>query len=147
MSQCTMCSKEVNAKQLEADGVCNECHARHHLPYPTEPIRPRVPCVRCKGTSFVRCLAIRERAASGGDIAVEYIAQLAATYAIDSSTTFWAGRTVETPDPGRPLGPFEAYICRTCGYTELYARRPSDIPIGPQYATEEFDVSGDGPYR
>ena len=26
-------------------------------------------------------------------------------------------------------GVFEAYLCRACGYTELYAKAPQDIPL------------------
>lgn len=26
-------------------------------------------------------------------------------------------------------GRFEAYLCRACGYTELYAQRPDQIPV------------------
>ena len=45
------------------------------------------------------------------------------------------------------FGLFEAYICRKCGFTELYTRAPASIPIGPEYGTERFDVEPDSPYR
>jgi hypothetical protein len=50
---------------------------------------------------------------------------------------------VKHPDLREPVGIFETYVCRTCGFTEWYAHDPEAIPIGPEYGTELIDVGGD----
>jgi hypothetical protein len=145
MPVCQLCSK--GSVELRADGVCVECAEKHALMPRTEPLRPRVPCARCNHTSLVRCHVIRERSSTAGEYGIEYIAPLAATFGHEISHTFWAARKVSEPDRSQPIGVFEAYICRKCGFTELYARDASAIPIGAEYATEEFDVASYGPYR
>ena len=74
-------------------------------------------------------------------------ALLAATFGHEVTRTFWAGRKVSAPDTEQPIGVFEAYICRRCGYTELYSRDAASIPIGDEYGTELFEISSGTPYR
>ncbi len=106
---------------------------------------PLAPCASCAGRTFVRALSLRERAATGGEYGSAYTAPIAATYALDVRETFFAGRPVKSPDHGAPLGTFEAYICRACGYTELFARDAARIPIGREYNTELFELPEDSP--
>lgn len=147
MPRCSLCDKEKHKVQFGDPGICSQCAEKQSLPLPSEPLRPRIPCTRCSGTEFVRCLAVRERATAPGESGYQYAAPLSATFEMNTDTTFWAGRTVRSPDFGKPRGSFEAYICRGCGYTEMYARAPTEIPIGPEHATELFDVGGEAPYR
>lgn len=63
------------------------------------------------------------------------------------SRTFWAGRSVTSPDTEQPVGVFEAYICRKCGFTELYARDARSIPIGDESGTELFETGSGTPWR
>ncbi len=147
MPNCPMCNQDFLDNQLSNMGMCIDCHERFALPGRTEPLRPRIPCQRCNHTSLVRCHVLRERAARGGDVSVAYVAPLSATFASDVQHTFWAGRAIESPDPTQPIGVFEAYVCRKCGYTELYARDAASIPIGDKYGTELFDVATESPYR
>lgn len=59
------------------------------------------------------------------------------------------GKAIETsrPDMGAPAGILQAYICRACGFTELYATLPAEIPIGRKYGTELVECPETGPYR
>lgn len=50
-------------------------------------------------------------------------------------------------DDAQRYGALVAYVCRACGFTEMYADRPEDIPIGPEFGTELVRASGGGPYR
>jgi hypothetical protein len=50
-------------------------------------------------------------------------------------------------DPHRPHARVEAYVCRTCGLTELYTRDFETLPIGPLFGTELFEVPLKPPYR
>lgn len=147
MPTCKLCSKDKHQSEFDQPEICAACAKEHCLLPASEPLRPRIPCVRCNGTELVRCHALRDRAATGSDYVAPYLAPLAATFAHKVDQTFWAGREERKPHYTEPVGIFEAYICRSCGYTELYTRAPSEIPLGPEYATELFDVGGEGPYR
>jgi hypothetical protein len=144
MPKCKLCEKEE--LQLSADGFCQSCVSEHALEQRPPPLRPRIPCVRCQSRSFVRCWRIRERAASGGDHATEYIAPLSVTYEHTSRVTVFRGRRVREVNVHDPVGILEAYVCRQCGYTEFYTREADKIPTSPEYATELFEAGGE-PYR
>ncbi len=51
-------------------------------------------------------------------------------------------------NPGHPHGPLRRYVCRGCGYTQLFALDPMAIPIGEGYRTALLDGpsqrAGDG---
>lgn len=49
-------------------------------------------------------------------------------------------------DPRRGFGVFEVFICKRCGFVEWYCEDPQEIPIGPEYMTEDVDVA-DAPFR
>lgn len=50
---------------------------------------------------------------------------------------------------GEPVlaGVVQAYICRACGYTELYTRDPEAIPIDGTLVRELVGPDRGGPYR
>lgn len=150
MVKCKLCSK--NFPELNAEQICSNCAMRHALLERTEPLRPRVPCARCNGTQLVRCMTLRERSStsggrgdhnSHGERGAEYVSQVGITFA----HSVWPNGKVRVPNFKAPIGTIEAYICHNCGFTELYTRDAQSIPIGPEYATEAFDVGGDSPYR
>ena len=147
METCQLCERSFQSGALGEEGICEECRERHALAGSSPPMRPLVPCTRCQGRVFVRCFSIRERAASGGDYASEYVAPLAATFAHTVYETFFAGRKEASPDLTKPRGIFEAYICRSCGFVELYVRDAARIPIGPEYNTQLIELPETGPYR
>lgn len=147
---CRVCGQEHWKGLIDEEKICEDCRSNFAIPKHTPAQRPLIPCARCGGRVLVRCRAIRERAADGGDYVHAYIAPLAATYARATRETFFRKRTIEEnkPDTAQPAGVFEAYICRSCGFTELYARDPEEIPIGPEYATELVKVpGGETPFR
>ena len=43
-------------------------------------------------------------------------------------------------------GLVQAYVCRECGYTELYTQDPKSIPVDGDTVIE-IEVSGQPPYR
>lgn len=53
---------------------------------------------------------------------------------------FWAPEVLTA-------GLVEAYVCRGCGYTELYTKDPSKIPIDGEYVRELVGPEKDDPYR
>jgi predicted nucleic-acid-binding Zn-ribbon protein len=44
-------------------------------------------------------------------------------------------------------GLVEAFICKSCGYTELYTKDPSQIPIDGTYVQELVGPKTEEPYR
>jgi hypothetical protein len=46
-----------------------------------------------------------------------------------------------------PAGLVQAYVCRACGYTELYTRDPQSIPIDGSTVRELIGSERTGPYR
>jgi hypothetical protein len=51
-------------------------------------------------------------------------------------------------DLNRPLGPFNLFVCRRCGYTQWFAFEPEKIPIGTEHGTRLIKGQPTaGPYR
>lgn len=96
-------------------------------------------------------MQMRDRTTSGkGEHNLEVTRPLALTWA--RRTEYKALFSLEKvpsakPDLEQPFGLLEAYVCRACGHTELFAREPEQIPIGPEHGTELIVVPGDGTYR
>lgn len=144
---CALCQKKGFENPIGDDGICAECRRLHALADPGVVLRPLVPCVRCQGRSFVRVLSIRERATTAGEPVTTDLAPLGVTYELESIEAFFSSRTIKRPRLSKPLGAFEAYVCRSCGYTELYARDPAAIPVGREYNTELIELPDAPPYR
>jgi hypothetical protein len=133
MAECRICKKKEGKYELStiAD-ICRPCALREGLAKPMPSLRPNVPCRRCEGTVFVRALLrSRDRDEGGGG---DRRAPIAAVRGFDG-------------EAARHFGRMEGYVCRACGFTELYAREPREIPIGPEFGTELIEVGGEGPYR
>ena len=133
-----------------SSGICDECRQKHGIPEPTGSQRPPEPCGRCGHFVLVR-VRLRERSAEiGADIGSAEPAPLAATFGIDRRRSFWSGDHAHT-NVAQPIGLMQAYICRKCGFSEIYTSDPQDIPIGEEFATELVDLTpgdgDDGPYR
>lgn len=139
-----MCGSDDSWTELQ-DGVCSECRSRGAIPRRGEPSRPRIPCARCNHTTLVRA-RLREHSSSGGDHSHAVPAPLAVTFGFEQKDGWFLGRRAELK-LDEPIGLIEAYVCQRCGFTELYTSRPGDIPIGEAYATELFEVGGEGPFR
>jgi hypothetical protein len=139
---CARCGRGPgHAHIFDEQGVCWQCgQARKQQGLaadPGQPLRPLVPCIRCAGRAFVRVPNMRERGITGMDHTRERFKPLAVTFAV--------GQGVDAGS-AEPIGLLEAYVCRTCGFTELYTKNAAEIPIGDAYGTEAFDVPG-SPFR
>ena len=71
----------------------------------------------------------------------EVIEAKAADYAEDSieremSVTAEPRWVMGGRNPRYPHGVLYTYTCRSCGFTEWYARNPSSVPIGPKFKTK-----------
>ena len=147
---CRVCK---NDRELSRVGICTACHVELGIVLPGAPLRPSVPCARCRGTSFVRSWALREvEARTGGHWLSEqtvgtYFSPLSLAVAPGLAREF-LGATEASSENALRLGIIEAYACRQCGFTELYTHGAAAIPIGPEFGTELVDLPPpEGPYR
>jgi hypothetical protein len=121
--------------------ACEGC-ARELGLYPfAPPQRPASPCRRCGGPQIVRARIPEGFTVDG--LAATWLRPLALTYRHRTSA---AGVEYE-PDGG--AGYLEAYVCRACGFTEIYCTHPDVLPIGQEHGTELLDYSSThgGPLR
>lgn len=145
---CATCGTPIAAPDA-TPRLCQECGKKTGLPRPAPAVRPPSPCQRCQHRELVR-VQMRERtSADGGETNHELARPFALTWA--RGEEFKALLSFEKipsarPDLSRPFGLLEAYVCRACGYTEIFARDPQHIPIGPAYGTEIVVAPGGG-YR
>ena len=110
----------------EQRSVCEHC-AREGGAIPMPPARRRAaPCAKCNHTALVRVIP--------RGLSRDSVGPMFATYNFPI-------------EPHRGFGVFEAYICKKCGFVEWYCHAPEEIPIGPEYMTEEIDLDASGPYR
>jgi hypothetical protein len=48
----------------------------------------------------------------------------------------------------RPRGRLSSHMCRRCGFTQLFANDPGNVPIGPRFGTTLLTPpEAQGPYR
>ena len=65
----------------------------------------------------------------------------------------WRIGLMPAPNAGiftlRPMtaGVVQAYVCKACGYTELYTRDPGSIPVDGEIVQELVGPESEGPYR
>jgi hypothetical protein len=90
-------------------------------------------CPKCSGA---RLLHVTQVADTTGEMG-EYVGAPLKTGAMASSSKAWRlARVPNSPDSqslfrpdGYAAGLVEAYVCRACGFTELYTRDPESIPV------------------
>lgn len=123
-SRCALCQRMLLPPE-ENRSVCVDCAQRSGAIVMPPPRRRTAPCSKCNHTKLVRVIPREVRDTSAGP--------MFATYPFPIGL---AG-----------LGMFEVFICKQCGFAEWYCHAPEEIPIGPEYMTEEVDAGGDGPYR
>ncbi len=153
MIKCTLCLDDHYVIE-DSRGYCEFCAKKHpapRVPSRTEPVRPMIPCMRCSHGVFVRCQMRPHAVVTGVGVATATQPQvpLSAAYTrrVERESGSYLSRAKVTVHPMMPIGIFEAYICRKCGYTDLYARDAAQIPIGPEHGTEEIRVESGSPYR
>jgi predicted nucleic-acid-binding Zn-ribbon protein len=144
MATCTGCNKD----SLLVEGLCQECREALGLLLEKLPVlRPAGPCRRCSGQEIIQSL-LRERGATGGDYVHSFLRPLSITHGVEDVETFWTGEKKGIRvDYERYSGALVAYVCRTCGYTELFTSSPAKIPIGPEHGTRLLKADEGAPYR
>ncbi len=149
-SNCSVCGTATTAAPDGGPVLCEWCEVKAGLPGRTGPaLRPPSPCGRCGHREIVR-VRMRERTSTNsGEGNQETARPFALTWARGEefkSLLSFTKVPSATPDLERPIGLLEAYVCRACGYTELFARDAASIPIGPEHGTELIVAPGGG-YR
>jgi hypothetical protein len=144
----TLCCGCGTAAADLIEELCGKCRKALGLPSTPIPVlRPPGPCQRCSHPEIIQSL-VRERAASGADYVNAYAAPLAVSLGLTDVTTVFTGRKVGTTAAlDEPHGLIVAYVCRRCGFTELYTTDAQQIPIGPEYGTRLLGEGEGGPYR
>jgi hypothetical protein len=111
--------------------------------------RPVAPCGKCRGTKIVRVIprdhTVRVTSTNymkGVVLPMRLTIMPTTTRGLLSSHEY-----ADSPEPSSGRGMLEAYVCRGCGFVEWYCSDPENIPIGPEFMTEELDAGDGGPYR
>lgn len=140
---CVVCNRGPLETELQlARRTCDSCATKTGNIVLPPPRRRVAPCVKCNHAKIVRCVP-RELSV------VEELSQNVPSY----GPMFAAYELRFRYDKVQPIharsgfGVLEAYICRKCGFVEWYCQNAEEIPIGPEYMTEELDADGDTPYR
>lgn len=129
---CRLCRRRrLTDDDRRAGEFCRRCREDYDAASLGPVQRPHGPCRRCQFAQLVR---VRLRQQVGE---LRTLAPLAAAFPLAES------RLHTAPDRTAPIGVFEAYVCRACGFTELYCTDPGAIPIGPEHGTELVDAGGD----
>lgn len=135
---CPVCQKELAADETSR-GVCNECSALNGITSMPAVTRPALPCMRCRGTSFIRALP-RELTLDSSIAETNYAKHfpMFVTYQPAVTKKLFGGYAPAELDPFLGKGLLELYLCRSCGYVEWYCH--GGVPVGPQFMTEIVDV-------
>lgn len=142
--ECPVCKKhELRSAAERQTQLCASCaDSLGVIPMPA-PRRPKVPCSKCNGLSFVRAVP-REVSPMVGNEYRQLASPMAVTFG--GQHAGWLGGI--NADPRRAFGLLEVYVCRGCGFVEWYCSDPEKIPIGPHFMTESLDYGAPaGPYR
>lgn len=91
-------------------------------------------CPKCRHNHILRIAAVPDQ---DGDHGTKNF-QIAVTFAGKG----WFGG-----DRTSTAGTLYAYVCRRCGFTELYTDAPQSIPVDGHYVEEVVGPEPDAPYR
>ena len=114
-------------------------------------MRSKQRCVKCNSTHLLYIKEVADRVGEMG----EGLGHGRETGALPDRSKPWRIARLPTPEEQRSwlasndatAGTVEAFICRGCGYTELYTRAPETIPIDGEYIVEINGPEPDGPFR
>ncbi|MBA3539326.1 MAG: hypothetical protein H0T79_06830 [Deltaproteobacteria bacterium] len=126
---CALCGDNLTNPIERSRRVCDDCAAKTGVVVLPPSQRDRLPCAKCRGSKFVRAIP-RELGAD------RTAGPMFAAYQIPGTS-----QRIDPLDPRRGFGVLEAYICKGCGFVEWYCQDPLEIPIGPEYMTEDVDLS------
>ena len=129
-SRCVICDRMLLPDVDGQRSVCEPCASKAGAIAMPPPRRRAAPCMRCNHTKLVRVVPRELVDDTAGPMFAVYRFQ-----------------KLRPLDPREGYGVLEAYICKGCGFVEWYCQAPEEIPIGPEYMTEEIDLDATGPYR
>jgi len=137
---CPVCKRtHLDTAACKLRRTCDACAIELGLYAFGPPQRPAGPCRRCGWHQIVRARVPEAYSRDGQSDTL--LRPLALAY----RTTRGPLTSEHVPDGG--IGKLEAYVCRACGYTELYCVGADALPIGPQHGTELLEYASDTPFR
>ncbi|MEJ7603319.1 MAG: hypothetical protein WKG01_35860 [Kofleriaceae bacterium] len=140
---CVICRQAILEGAVELDRrACEMCAFRTGVVVVPPPRRRVAPCTRCHHTKLIRVIPRELSVAPGLDANEPTYGPMFATYELRR----FEG-VVQSVQARNGFGVFEAYICKSCGFVEWYCQDPEEIPIGPEYMTEEITTDGPTAYR
>jgi hypothetical protein len=144
MSGCKICQNELESWERE---FCDNCRGTLGIVDMPPARRPLGPCHKCNGTKLIRVIPRMHTLLTAGPYQTLSVTVPMRLTVVPTLASRWFHERVDHPDPQMMRGLLEAYVCRTCGFTEWYCSDPQNIPIGPEFMTEEIDAGDGGPYR
>jgi hypothetical protein len=144
VSECRVCKNQLDDA---AQAVCAGCRETLGIVEMPPARRPVGPCHKCNGTKLIRVIPRDHTVLVAGTYQTLRVTVPMRLTVIPTLSSRWSQDRVDHPDPAMMRGLLEAYVCRTCGFTEWYCSDPQNIPIGPEYMTEAIDDGDGGPYR
>ena len=127
-------------------GMCSRCAHRLGVVAMPPSARPPLPCARCGHTILLRAIPRELSEPTSGKDDSQGNAPMFVTYRVNVTDGFF-GRFVDAAEGSAGMGLLEMFVCRACGFVEWYCNDAANLPVGPQYMTEEIDVSSSTPYR
>jgi hypothetical protein len=143
MQVCKLCQKSEG--MLET-GVCVECSVKTGIRPMPPSRRQAIPCMRCNGMRFIRCMPREYSVELGTDHTYAQIGLMTLTQKPQITGALF-GKHVQPDSVAHGTGTLETYVCVSCGYVEWYCQDPEAVPIGPEYNTQLVDYSPETPYR
>jgi hypothetical protein len=144
VSDCRVCKTELADDKSEICAGCRETLGVVEMPTARRPLGP---CHKCNGTKLIRVIPRDHTLLTAGPYQTLSVTVPMRLTVVPTLATRWFHERADRPDPRMMRGLLEAYVCRTCGFTEWYCSDPQNIPIGPEFMTEEIDAGDGGPYR
>ena len=143
MPECVVCKKVLLVSPVELDRrACNACAHKTGIVVVPPPRRRVAPCVRCNHSRLIRVIPRELSVAPGLDENEPTYGPMFATYELRMMDG-----VVQSVQARNGFGVLEAYICKSCGFVDWYCQDPDEIPIGPQYMTEEITTDGPSAFR
>ncbi|HEY5939001.1 MAG TPA: hypothetical protein VIU61_30315 [Kofleriaceae bacterium] len=140
---CVVCKKVGLVSPIEIDRrACDPCALKTGIVVIPPPRRRLAPCVRCNHTRLIRVIPRELSVAPGVDENEPTYGPMFATYELRTVYS-----VVQSVQARAGFGVFEAYICKGCGFVEWFCQDPDEIPIGPEYMTEEITTDGPSAFR
>ena len=129
---CRLCQRRrLTDEDRRLGDFCRRCREDYAAAPLGPPQRPVAPCRRCQFPQLVR---VRLK---------QQVGELRTLVPLAAAFPLVEGRLHVAPDRAEPIGALDAYVCRACGFTEIYCTDPGAIPIGPEHGTELVDAGGD----